>query len=148
MKPKSNLFVAFSLSINLLGLENYEIIPLFSNAENLSPEDVQLRIIANEPYVYPFSMGTISTKEYESLYDESFAPNLLSSINSIRLFPNGVGTVTIPVTVADRNSRPVPGVSVAFRVEAVNPSGNGWRTEDGVVARFGSRSRAKARRRI
>ncbi|MCB1985593.1 MAG: Ig-like domain-containing protein [Burkholderiales bacterium] len=116
--------------------------------EGLMPEDVELRIIVNKPQVCPIPTGSTSSEEHESFYTELSEHHLHTAETAINLYPNGTGTVMIPVTVTDQNNRPVPGVNVTFHVEAMNPTGTGWRTEDGMVARFGTKSRNKIRQRI
>ena len=116
--------------------------------EGLMPEDVELRIIVNKPQVCPIPTGSTSSEEHESFYTELSEHHLHTAETAINLYPNGTGTVMIPVTVTDQNNRPVPGVNVTFHVEAMNPTGTGWRTEDGMVARFGTKSSNKILQRI
>lgn len=132
----------FIITIVEIKMDNYE------ELERLNPDDISLNIISNEPFFYLLPFGHIIPDEVESIYDQSDEPNLNAMAAPARLYPNGGGNVTVSVTVTDQNGNPVPGVNVTFRVEAIRPSGAGWRTEDGVVARYGSASRAKARRRI
>ena len=120
--------------------------PEIHHLETLDPAAIALSLVGNQPHVYPFGGGAIGLEEYEALYDSS--GDLKAFAGPTRLFPNGSGWVILPVTVTDQNGNPVQGVQVSFRVEAVRPSGTGWRSENGVVARYGSASRPKARARI
>lgn len=112
-------------------------------------DGVMVKIVSLAPLVYTDTRESPSKRAIAAFYDESslLGPVEAQSANP-RLYPNGEGTVTWPVQVTDQNGRPVPGVTVTFSVSAVRPTGDNWRSADGVVARFGTGSRARVRREI
>ena len=86
--------------------------------------------------------------EHARFHDPAAGARLDGIAGNPRLYPNGAGTVTWPVRVTDQRGRPVPGVLVEFAVAALQPTGSAWRSESGVVARYGSKSQAKVRQQI
>jgi hypothetical protein len=118
------------------------------NLESLSTDAVRIELnplaytAHSQPSLQP---GVV---EHATFYSETAILEYPRVLANPRLYPNGAGTVTWPLQVTDQNGNPVPGVTVAFRVEAVQPTGAAWRTEDGVVARYGAGSQATVRQRI